>query len=682
MDSFKARKTHILTQLGAEVYTDKSPKGSVDEPIRHLIDFVNHLDHFVTTSSCSGRITLFSHEVGRPKGGKWNLISHARVTEDDVFQAVYDFNVRANSSESVDRELVFRFEPFILAVETDGLESASELLKVARSAGFRESGITSVGKRCMLSIRSSTRLEAPVAFHHCTNSGECEHKESGLLHVNSGDCEHKDSGMLVPDSYLSYLTRTANAKFDQNRQRSDKLLQMLKNAFAGDFHSEANDLESSTASPKLHVAALCDRQKRLLASLESLSISPNSLPNISTSSVDGSHSVGWALRVDKLCVKSSKDALKQRKWLDHTRRICQAENYSGCFHLPLTVEGAFHCQLASASQLVEWFGADSIVVELARTPRCVSNKLHSSSPQSRLRAVLTEFLSEHVSPAESGRLLSHVQTTRLRWEKLGDCVLLGRGAFSEWPQKFTCAGSPLWTGVASALGAKRVARQQEIDPGLKRRSRVQMLLGDDGWVEHKENSIFYCFDVTKCMFSSGNGTEKMRMARICKPGEVVVDLYAGIGYFSLPFLIHGKVKHLYAFEWNEDAIHALKHNIRANKIDTSRVTIFEGDNRITSETLRNVADRVNLGLIPSSEDGWEPAVRALKRAGGTLHVHANVSQSDEREWAEGMRKKLAEISRKYDRSWELTVVHIEKVKRYAPRVNHIVVDVECKRVHD
>ena len=57
------------------------------------------------------------------------------------------------------------------------------------------------------------------------------------------------------------------------------------------------------------------------------------------------------------------------------------------------------------------------------------------------------------------------------------------------------------------------------------------------------------------MFSSGNGTEKQRMGRICKEGryisyfhrftlllllgDVVLDLYAGIGYFTLPFLILG-----------------------------------------------------------------------------------------------------------------------------------------------
>ena len=50
----------------------------------------------------------------------------------------------------------------------------------------------------------------------------------------------------------------------------------------------------------------------------------------------------------------------------------------------------------------------------------------------------------------------------------------------------------------------------------------------------------YGLDVCRSMFSSGNGTEKMRVAARNCDGEVVVDLYAGIGYFTLPLLVKAK----------------------------------------------------------------------------------------------------------------------------------------------
>lgn len=62
-------------------------------------------------------------------------------------------------------------------------------------------------------------------------------------------------------------------------------------------------------------------------------------------------------------------------------------------------------------------------------------------------------------------------------------------------------------------------------------------MGDNGWVTHQENGIFYSFDATKCMFSSGNLSEKLRMAQLDCRDEIIVDLFAGIGYFVLPFLV-------------------------------------------------------------------------------------------------------------------------------------------------
>ena len=45
---------------------------------------------------------------------------------------------------------------------------------------------------------------------------------------------------------------------------------------------------------------------------------------------------------------------------------------------------------------------------------------------------------------------------------------------------------------------------------------------------------------------------------------------------------------------------------------------------------RGIADRVNLGLIPSSEAGWETACAALRNdRGGWLHIHGNVSWRSE-----------------------------------------------------
>jgi tRNA wybutosine-synthesizing protein 3 len=59
--SFLSKKTKILSQLSvpASQYDDLSPKGSIDEGIRELIDEINGLAGVVTTSSCAGRVAVF-----------------------------------------------------------------------------------------------------------------------------------------------------------------------------------------------------------------------------------------------------------------------------------------------------------------------------------------------------------------------------------------------------------------------------------------------------------------------------------------------------------------------------------------------------------------------------------------------------------------------------------------------
>ena len=98
---FEAKRTRILQQLElpTEEYSDLSPKGSIDEGIRDLIEEINHCDGLVTTSSCAGRISVFLEGKkkdisgtetldgkdaslagpGGKGGGAWLFISHSPV---------------------------------------------------------------------------------------------------------------------------------------------------------------------------------------------------------------------------------------------------------------------------------------------------------------------------------------------------------------------------------------------------------------------------------------------------------------------------------------------------------------------------------------------------------------------------------------------------------------------------
>lgn len=219
------------------------------------------------------------------------------------------------------------------------------------------------------------------------------------------------------------------------------------------------------------------------------------------------------------------------------------------------------------------------------------------------------------------------------------------------------------------------------EKGIKRESGAKIIYdpkNKNGVVKHRENKILYHFNVTKVMFSSGNLTEKIRMGKIAKSSDIVLDLYAGIGYFTLSFLIHANVKFIYCCEININSIQSLKSNMKINKINPNRYKIFEGDNNKTTINLINKVDRVNLGLLPSSQDGWNPAIRALKPIGGILHIHHNVHIDHKQEFLNNMVDRLQQIIKQYNdkQHWNIQILHCEHVKWYAPKISHMVVDVQ------
>ena len=132
-----------------------------------------------------------------------------------------------------------------------------------------------------------------------------------------------------------------------------------------------------------------------------------------------------------------------------------------------------------------------------------------------------------------------------------------------------------------------------------------------------EQGIRQSFDMTRVMFSRGNITEKIRFGKLVQKGDIVLDLYGGIGYFTLPALVHGQAEYVYACEWNPEAVKALRFNLSDNDLE-ERATVLEGDCRvqIRNNHLMNMFDRVSLGLLPSSEGGWWTAVQALRRSTG------------------------------------------------------------------
>ena len=208
--------------------------------------------------------------------------------------------------------------------------------------------------------------------------------------------------------------------------------------------------------------------------------------------------------------------------------------------------------------------------ELIKADFPKSKKAQIKTEWENLRETISDFLSN--TKLGSSECTKYISELPRSWERHGDLVVLPQNSFTSpvW-QTF---GLTLWEVTAKALKCKRLALDRRVSCDKFRTSGAVLVLGEDGWVEHVENHVRYIFDITKCMFSSGNISEKLRIAGLDCAGETVVDLYAGIGYFALPYLVHAGTKVVYACEWNPDAVEGLRRGLVANGVEDKCVIHF------------------------------------------------------------------------------------------------------------
>jgi len=168
---------------------DKSKKGNVDAPLVSLIDVINHHPDLYTTSSCSGRISLFTDNDSRIKAdASWLFVTHEQANVKDIF-----LTLKQSLPESI---VWLRAEGLILHVCARDIAVAKKLVQFAQSHGFKKSTLLGFSKRFIVEILSTQRIDAPIAV---------------------------DGHLLVDEAYISFLVNLANKKLDRTHEQITEL---------------------------------------------------------------------------------------------------------------------------------------------------------------------------------------------------------------------------------------------------------------------------------------------------------------------------------------------------------------------------------------------------------------------------------------------------------------------------
>jgi tRNA (guanine37-N1)-methyltransferase len=145
---------------------------------------------------------------------------------------------------------------------------------------------------------------------------------------------------------------------------------------------------------------------------------------------------------------------------------------------------------------------------------------------------------------------------------------------------------------------------------------------------HREFGCIYSVDVAKAYFSPRLSYEHKRIASLVKEDETVLDMFAGVGPFTILIARTHQNVEIYAVDANPYAFECLKKNIRFNRA-VSKVHPFLGDARqVIDEKITRAADRVIMNLPEKAIEFVDAACKALKPDGGTVHFYSFVNASE------------------------------------------------------
>jgi tRNA (guanine37-N1)-methyltransferase len=145
---------------------------------------------------------------------------------------------------------------------------------------------------------------------------------------------------------------------------------------------------------------------------------------------------------------------------------------------------------------------------------------------------------------------------------------------------------------------------------------------------HREFGCRFQVDLARAYFSPRLSHEHMRVAEQVGVGEVVADLFAGVGPFSVLIAKKQPSAKVYAVDLNPEAVELLKINVRQNRVDNSVYPIEADARKIAQTKLHAIADRAIMNLPETAIEFVDAACNAIKPEGGLVHFYGFIRQPD------------------------------------------------------
>lgn len=264
---------------------------------------------------------------------------------------------------------------------------------------------------------------------------------------------------------------------------------------------------------------------------------------------------------------------------------------------------------------------------------------------------------EDFEPLEKEKSLEELLGFNPRYEQIGDIAII---------EMYESDAQKIAEALIRKKKAKTVLQAASAVEGEYRTREFSFIAGERRTgTMYRENNCTYKLDVASVYFTPRLSTERMRIAEQVKNGEKVVDMFAGVGPFSILIAKKYPEAQVIAIDKNPVAIKYLRENVRINKL--KNVEIREGDVR---EQIKGIpeADHVIMNLPHSSVEFLDAAFSVAKK-GGFVHFYAITHEDD---LFDGILRKIEEVAQ----GLGLKIVPLDKriVRPYAPYQYNICID--------
>ena len=221
----------------------------------------------------------------------------------------------------------------------------------------------------------------------------------------------------------------------------------------------------------------------------------------------------------------------------------------------------------------------------------------------------------------------------------------------------------VWLAITPVRGVHRVREYVHL-AGEKRSTTL-----------YREHGCLFKVDITKVYISPALNYEHIRIAKLVRDGEFIINMFAGVGLFSIIIAKHAKPSKVISIDINPDAYRLMIENVKLNQVEDVVEPVL-GDAGEVVLRYEGMADRILMPLPELAYKYFPKALKALKIQ-GYIHVYEFVSTEEEDEALSIAEDMYVKYSQRLGVSCKVEFSRI--VRSVGPRYYQVVLDIYCSK---